>query len=179
MKTGFTTSAMTESKAYRSDLANKGDAEGVGSLRWFGNVLCRWVQNRHTSAITVGDVVYHDFSTDGANFVGIVYDCATGLEGFMAGVVASTSIAADTDGSTDDGGYGWIIIEGYAAAVSMLDAANDIAIGDSLKSGDGLLSVAQDQGIGTAPIYKRTIMALEALASSTGAADKKGYVHCF
>jgi len=147
-----------------------GDVEGVGTLRWIGNKLYRWVQNRHSAALAAGDVVFHTFS-DGADAEKYVRDGATADLGFMAGVVASTAIAVGTsDESYADGGYGWVQVLGYCAAANVLPDTNATpAAGATLYGVDGQVYVNGQAvtAMGTAPIYLKNLMLLEAVTMDT------------
>lgn len=156
------------------DLTNSNtiDIEGVGNVRYEGQALYRWVQNKHGSAVAAGNVVFH-LDTDAATFFQKVYDGLAGDLSYMAGVVVSTSIAANS--------YGWIQIEGYNADIDFFASGGTaIAVGDSLIGVDTKLYVVNGAATGTAPLHVRRIIALEALASSvTLATSKKGIIQCF
>lgn len=163
-KNVFVTGAVTDSKST--------DVEGVGTLRWVGSKLYRWVQNKHTSALALGDVCFHDFS-NAADLLEKVYDGATADLGAMAGVVASTSIAADE--------YGWVQVLGIheTAAVFASETTAKTA-GDVLKGVDAQVYADADVTMGTAPTHPRNLQLLEAVATvTTGAATSaKVYVNC-
>ncbi len=161
--------------------SSSSDLEGVGTLRWIGPSLFRWVRNYHTSALSTSNVVFHK-DGDAANFVERVYDGLTGDLGFMAGVVVSTNdLSADSTGSAGDGGFGWIQVYGYNAAIHMfasVKAANFvIAAGDELLGTNG--GTALIRAI-SAPSWGRHILALEALttAKTSGGQAKKGFINC-
>jgi len=147
------------------------DKNGVGAIMWKQQNAYRWVQNKHGSALTVGQVCFHA-DGDAANFFEKVYDGATGDLSFMAGVVQAASLAADS--------YGWIQIYGYYASISMYASGGTaIAVGDSLKGVNAKTYVVNGAATGTAPVHVRRIIALEALASSvTVATAKKGIIAC-
>lgn len=179
----FVTNAITDSRPYLSSRADLGDVEGIGTLRWVGDKLYRWVQNRHTAALAAGDVVCHTFS-DAANALKYVRDGATADLAFMAGVIASTTIAVGTSGeSYADGGYGWILVKGYyAAAAVLLSQTTAAAAGASMINSDGTLTGIPGTAIamGTDIKYARHLLLLEAVATVTTAAagTAKVYVNC-
>jgi hypothetical protein len=182
----FVTGAVTESRPYRSDLPNYGDVEGVGTLRWVGDKLYQWVQNRHSAALAAGDVVYHSFA-DGADAEKWVSRCTDLNLGYMAGVVASTAIDVGTTTPAvdySDAGYGWIICQGYYPAAAILSSTSTAAAaGATLFGQSGLLTVAPGLGrtvMGTAPLYTRNLLLLEAVTTATTAAagTAKVYVNC-
>jgi len=156
------------------------DAEGVGSVRIEGGHAFRWVENTHTSALTLGDVVFHDLDDAGATLVTEVSRCATADLFLMAGVVMATDGLAAYSSSAKTMRYGWIQIFGYNADINAYASGGTaIVAGDSLKGVNDALYVVHDQNPGVAPIYQRKIMAIEGLASSvTVATTIKGFVHC-
>ena len=171
----FVTKLVTESSAYSATRPDAGDLEGVGTLRWIGDKLYRWVQNRHSAALAANDVVFHTFS-DTSNAEKYVRDGATADLGFMAGVVASTAIAVGTSGASYvDGGYGWIQVLGSNAAVAVLpDGSTAMAAGHSLIGANGTLTAAYGTIMGTAPLHFKGLLLLEACASmQTPAATTK------
>jgi len=181
----FCTGAVTDTSAYDAQRQDYGDLEGVGTLRIVGDKVYRWVQNRHSAALTAGDVVYHTFS-DAANAHKYVRDGATADLGFMAGVVASTTIATDSTGSAGDGGYGWILISGYYAAAAVLPSATTAAAaGATMIGADAVLTAAPGDSVamGTAAKYPRHLLLLEAAATvattAVVATTKKVWVNCW
>lgn len=181
----FVTGAVTESRPYRSDMANLGDVEGVGTLRWVDDKLYRWVQNRDDTALAAGDVVSHLMANAG-NMLKWVTACATADFGTTAGVVASTTIDVGTTTPTvdySDGGYGWIQIKGYCASAAIYLSATTTATAgatmvagtDNVKAAYPGLSVAMS----TAPKYARHLILLETIATATAAASTaKVYINC-
>lgn len=184
----FVTQNITDSKPYVAGRIDKGDVEGVGTLRWVGDKLYRWVQNRDDTALAAGDVVCHKFA-NGADSLKWVNACATADFSYTAGVVASTTIAvgsaAGTDGTAyDDGGYGWVLVEGYyAAAAVLLSQTTAAAAGASMVSATDNVKTATPGvaiAMSTAPKYTRHLLLLEAVATVTTAAagTAKVYVNC-
>ena len=184
-KTLFVSSAVTNSSAYNSSRPDLGDLENVGTLRWIDDKIYRWVQNRNDAALAVGNVVFHSFAA-GADSLKWVIDGATADLGYMAGVVASTSIAVGTTTPTvnySDGGYGWIQILGYNADADVLpDTDSTPAAGATLFGLDGQLYVdgENDTAMGTAPLYTRNLLLLEAVSQDTAQAiaATKVYINC-
>lgn len=149
------------------------DDNGVGEVMEDeeGNKY-RWVYNQHSAALTVGQVCFHTFS-DGEDAHKYVADGATADLAFMAGVVMATSLTSEY--------YGWIQIFGYFESVSMYAyQGTAIAAGGSLKGVNGEAYAVLGAAAGTAPLYRRQIIAMEALASDTPTtvAAKGGFIHC-
>lgn len=147
------------------------DVEGVGTLRWVGDNLYRWVQNAEAAtALTVGQVCCHDIS-DGADMLESVEIPATADLGALAGVVMATSLTAQY--------YGWIQVLGYTASVSVTNTTNvAVAAGDYLKGVNAAAYATRDAA--TQPLYVRNIQVLEAYATHTtpSATFKKGLINC-
>lgn len=147
------------------------DLEGVGSLRYERYGVYRWVQNKNSGDLYVGNVASHSFG-DGANFDEKVYEGVTVNLAAMAGVVMATTF-------TDDY-YGWIQVFGYAPSV-LMHAYNTtvIAAGGVLLPVDGEVHASLSTPMDDDIRYVRHIISLEALASTiTIATLKKGFVHC-
>lgn len=182
-KTLFVTGAITDSSAYNATRHDNGDLEGVGTMRWVGNKLYMWVQNRHSAALAAGDVVFHTYSdtTDARKWV---RDGATADLGFMAGVVVSTAIAVgDTTPTVNysNGGYGWIMILGeYATVATLQDGTTAIAAGHVGYGANAALTLTWGTAMGVVPVYTRHMMFLEALASAEtpAAGTSKCWVSC-
>jgi hypothetical protein len=149
------------------------DLEGVGTIRTDqGGRAYKWVQNKHTAALTVGQAAFHSFA-NGAAFDNLVYDGATADLGAMAGIVMAASLAVDS--------YGWVQALGYNASVAVIayQAATALAAGGWLIGTDSLATLTKGVAMGTAPSYKRGVIALEGLASTINTATAiKGYVYC-
>ena len=183
-KTLFVSGAVTKSSAYNASRPDLGDLENVGTLRWIDDKIYRWVQNRNDAALAVNDVVFHTFS-DGEDSLKYVRDGATADLAYMAGIVASTSIAIGTSGNSyADGGYGWIQIYGYNAAAKVLPDTNSTpAAGATLFGLDGTLYVdgENDIAMNTPPNHSRTLLLLEAVTMDTTSTvtTAKVFVCCF
>jgi hypothetical protein len=185
----FVTNAVTEDRPYLDPATynrqDAGDVEGVGTLRWVGDKLYRWVQNRHTAALAAGDVVNHNFA-NAADAFKWVTDGATADLALMAGVVASTKIDVGTTAPSvdySDGGYGWVLVKGYyAAAAVLLSQTTAAAAGASMINSDGTLTGIPGTAIamGTDIKYARHLLLLEAVATVTTAAagTAKVYANC-
>ena len=150
------------------------DLEGVGTLRWSGENCYRWVQNKHSAAVTVGQVVFHTF-TDGRDALQKVRDGATADLGFMAGIVMGASVAADS--------YGWIQVLGINETASVLGDTNAAPNGGDFLIGVNAQLYASGQApvaMGTAPTYSRGLLLVETLTSMTTAAATavNVYVQC-
>jgi len=174
----FATGSITDSAPYRSDRADKGDLEGVGTLRWVGDKLYRWVQNTHNAALSAGDSVYHAMA-DGDDMFKYVEDGLAETAGVLGGVVASTSIAAASSDGGSDGGFGWIQVLGYNGEVLVTNTTNvTIAAGDYLQGVSGQTYLTRDGA--NQPKYTRNIKILETFAVSTqpAAAKKKCLINC-
>ena len=86
------------------------DLEGEGQLRREGATWYRWVQNKIGSAVAAGDLVCYD-PGQGSDYYGKVYQPTTALMNHLAGVCVS---------AIPDDGWGWILVEGYAATIQIL-----------------------------------------------------------
>jgi hypothetical protein len=155
------------------------DVEGVGSIRIEADgKMYRWVKNTSTTITpAAGDAVFHDYS-EGADAMKSVIVAATADLGFLAGIVASTTIAANT--GTNPKCYGWIQIFGYALANILGDKTTAFAAGHHVKGVDANVYLVFGTALGTAPLYRRSVMLLDALATMTTAATTfvKGFIHC-
>ena len=164
-KTLFVTKSVTQS----SDK----DLEGVGSIRWVGDNCYRWVKNDEASvALTVGQPVCH-VASEKSDLTKSVKLPLTANLGLLAGIVASTSIAA--------GHFGWIQIFGVHNSVIVTATTNvAVAAGGSLKGVNGQAYLTLDKAMGTAPSHKNTVLALEAVATMTTPATSAiaGFVSC-
>jgi hypothetical protein len=98
----FKTSSVLESST--------SDLEGVGTVRQVGDSFYRWVKNDETTtALSQYDVCCHQVTNEATMLRSVKVPATADLYA-LAGVVASTSIAA--------GSYGWICIKGpYSARV--------------------------------------------------------------
>ena len=137
------------------------DLEGVGTLRWDGANVYRWVYNATGSATVVGEVVFHDMSEKPTSeLVESIYAAATLDLGMMAGVCMSICASLS---------YCWIQIFGVCTSVIVIENASAItAIGDYLKGVDGEVHVIRDAA--AQPQYSRNIQALVVNTSSTSTA---------
>ena len=157
----FVTSAVTETKAT--------DVEGVGTLRWVGDKLYRWIKNESGAALSAGQVVFHDATNDTTDLYHNVQKCTTVELAFMAGVVASTTIASNE--------FGWIQVFGECVSVSCIAQTGTAGVvGDYLI---GVVNQVYAHRGATSPAYLRNLQLLEAIASGTTAtAYKKCIVNC-
>ncbi len=176
----FVTQAVTESSAYSTTRADRGDLEQVGTLRWVDDRCYRWVQNLHTSAMTIGMVACHDYGEVADALKSIILPQTTDLS-FMAGIVASTTIAADSTGSAGDGGFGWIQVLGYHATASILRGETTaIAAGDYLIAVTDATYLDVEAAAAVTPDYTRNCQVAVAVATATTAAAYTGgvYINC-
>jgi len=147
------------------------DEEGVGNLRFDGQNIYRYVQNKHT-ALTVGQICFY-LDTNTVDFLKKVYDGLTGDLSYMAGVVLAASFTAEY--------FGWIQVHGINTQVAALATSGDTAIvvGDALIGANGSANAFHGTATGTAPLHVRRIIALEAVATSTTVATAiHGLVQC-
>jgi hypothetical protein len=80
------------------------DFEGVGTLRFEGDKVYKWVQFSGTTAVTAGKMVCYNL-TAGANLYGVVVD---GANSNLGAGIAQVSIGTGTVY------YGWIQVQGFA-----------------------------------------------------------------
>lgn len=154
----FRTKEITETKT-----ATEGDVEGVGTLRWVGDFLYRWVKNDEDAVLVVGQPVMYD-ATSTADLFESVVDSATGEAedvAFMAGIAVSAIPTL---------GFGWILIDGiYEEAVVDEPGTATIAVGDILICSASADYLGEAVSIGTAATYPRHAVAMEAVATATAA----------
>lgn len=147
------------------------DVETVGTLRWDGEKCYRWVYNSGSTDFVAGNVAFHDLS-DGAAFTSYVDAAATADLCAMAGVVM---------GALTHGYYGWIQVLGYTAAFGVTNEKTTPTVaGASFIGINGAVYCTAGAVIGTAPLYARHIIGLDAVATVTtpAATTIKGYVQC-
>ncbi len=154
------------------------DVEGVGTLRYEsdGNIY-RWVKNKG-SALTAKAPCCYDVSD-----VGSIALYQTALIPATADLMMAAGIAVTAIGASGAVCYGWVLAEGYFQDARVLTPAtggNDIEVGSELIAGDGLTTLGYQGNAGTAPIYSNHFIALEAVATATGAAvtSTDVYVSC-
>ena len=156
------------------------DLEGVGSIRIEADgKMYRWVKNTSTSVTFVaGDAAFHAL-TDLGDAPKQIGQCATADLGFMAGITASTTIAAST--GTNPKIYGWIQIFGYCSSINVLGHKTSLmTVGHSMMGVNAVGYLAYGLAMGTAALYRRLVilqsnMALMTTPVSTFVA---GYIHC-
>jgi hypothetical protein len=141
----------------------------------------RWVQNKDASnALALGQIAFHKFS-DGADADKYVYQCLAANLAYMAGIVVGTDgLAAYTATSKC---FGWVQIFGYTPTISIANASGTAyAAGASCIGVDQASYLTWGAASGTAPLYKRQVILMEAVATVTTtlitAVAKKGFVSC-
>ena len=138
----------------------------LGRIRQEGAKFYKLVKNNTASAFVVGDVTFiNSPALDSTQASAIA--CTTALLGCMAGVAISAIPAAQ---------YGWILIEGYYATVH-IEGTTDIVIYDWLIGSNGQVYAVKGQTLGTAPAYRKGIIALLGYTTN-GESTVAGYVHC-
>lgn len=133
------------------------DLEGVGTLRWVGDRLFRWVNNATGTDTVVGEVVCHDMSAnpDSGLFEKIYKSVSNDLS-MMAGVCMSI---------ITDAKFGWIQVFGHCTSALVLeDTGTTTVIGDYLKAVNNDVVATLDST--SQPLYTRNLQALEALTST-------------
>jgi len=144
------------------------DVEGVGSLRWEGSKLYRWVQNSTGEALVVGALVCYDPANVGA-YHEKVEKPVTAFINNLAGV-AMSAIPSDE--------YGWIIIFGQTDAVQIKVTDTAYAVGHQIKAITGqFYGIVHSASLATAalPSY---IHVQESQATGDATTNKAGFVHC-
>ncbi len=149
------------------------DVETIGTFRWVGNNVYKWVHNGEAStALPKGTLCCHEIALAETTTPQTVLKPATADLMLLAGVVmAATSLTADF--------YGWIQVLGYNVSVSVTNTTDAaIVAGDYLLGVDSNFFGTLDAS--TQPAYIRNIQILEAFATAQtpAAAWKKGYVNC-
>jgi hypothetical protein len=122
-----------------------------------------------TAAVTVGQVVAFDYTTD-ADGVGVTRP-TTALLPLVAGVVAQPSIAA--------GDYGLIQVYGHNTD-ALVEGATDVAVGDQLAAQNASFSLVKCAvtGISAANDYVATFFVAGQAYTTTAAAAKKVFIRC-
>lgn len=155
------------------------DVEGVGVLRQEvdGNTY-RWVKNAESAALTAKQPVCYDVSD-----VGSFALFQTVMTPVSADLMLAAGMAVTAIGASGALCYGWILAKGYAKDSLVLTPAtgdDDIEVGSEVVAVNGETYLAYQADAGAAPIYSNHFIALEAVASATGAAvvAKDVYVKC-
>ena len=145
----FQTSTITETAST--------DKEGIGTLRWVGHNLYRWVKNVDGVDFVAGDAACHD-AGDIVDLLKNISVPATADLGLLAGIVQAVM-------DDDAAAYGWIQVLGTYSGV-VFTVTTDIAYveGDYLKGANGSSQLVLDAG--TQPLYSRNIQVLEAMATA-------------
>ena len=146
------------------------DVEGVGSLRWEGSKLYRWVQNSTGEALVVGALVCYDPANAGA-YHEKVEKPATAYIYNLAGV-AMSAMPSDE--------YGWILIFGQTDAVQVWATNVNYGVGHTMKAKNGVFYAIETSASLPAAALPGYIQLQEA-RDSTGPdtnVDLAGFVHC-
>lgn len=156
------------------------DTNGVGVLREdeVGN-LYRWVKNVDTTALLTGQPVVWDSAANvgtSAYFSDVTLPVTAEL--MNAAGICVTGIAA-SGGSH----FGWVQVWGIAKDARILTPATggaDIEEGSELITANTGLNLVYQGDAGTAPIYASNFVALEVVATATGAAvvTKDVFIRC-
>lgn len=148
------------------------DKEGVGVIRWDGQKAYRYVQNTFGSALTVGQVGFHDYSDDDEFFHKIDEAASVDL-GAMGGVVVAASLTTLY--------FGWIQVLGYTASFAVTNQKTTAtAAGATFKGIDSQAYLTLGAAMGTASLYPRHIMSVEAVGTVTtpAATSIAGIIAC-
>jgi len=155
------------------------DVEGVGRLR-FGDdgQVDMWTKNRNATAFTAKQPVCFDAGNVGTSALFKSVNSPVAADLMLAAGIAITAI-----GASGGNCYGWVRRRGYfqdARVVTPATGGNDIEIGSELVCADGTTTLAYQGNAGSAPIYSNHFVALETVATATGAAvvSKDVYVKC-
>jgi len=109
------------------------DVEGLGTIRFEGNKVYKWVQyNEEAAAVdgVAGEVAYYD-AIDGYKLHQVTSDL-TASSSIGAGVLQAIMSEAE---------YGWIQIKGFATLSIALTVATDDSPYTPTGSGDGTLDI--------------------------------------
>ena len=135
------------------------DLEGVGTLRWEGGKLYRWIQNAESAnAWTVGGAVGHVL-TNATTFL------TTGIVPATANLSVAAGLAVSAVPATY---YGWVLVLGAyttCLAVNTTDVA--IVIGDNLKMVNAVTYFARDTAYTAAATYRKHFRALSGVTTHT------------
>jgi hypothetical protein len=157
------------------------DVEGVGTLRCEQDggltKIFEWTKNRNATAFTAKQPVCFDADQAGSAAILQKVNSPVTADLMLAAGIAVTAIAASGGNC-----YGWVQREGYFQDARVrTPATNDIEIGSELVAADGATTLEYQGNAGTAPIYSKHFIALEAVATdSTGTAvvSKDVYISC-
>jgi hypothetical protein len=167
----YTTKTVLESSAY--------DLEGTGCLRAVGDKIYRWVKNASTTtAFAAGEVACHSVAVlaSDAGLKEITVPATADL-GFMAGIVASTTIAASS--GTLPKIYGWVQVLGYYGTAAIAIQTATIAAGAKLIGADSVKTLTLGTTVGGAAcIYPRGAILLASAPINTVASTNAVYVTC-
>lgn len=139
----FSTALVTETAIF--------DREGIGTLRWVGNKMYRWVRNIDEATFAAGALVCHDLD-DEVDLLKNVSAVAAADLGVLAGVVQASIVLTDL--------YFWIQVLGTYDGVLVTDTTDvTITAGDYLKGVSGQAYGILDSV--TQPAYSRNIQIIE------------------
>lgn len=155
----FVTKSVTETKGT--------DVEGVGTLRWVGSNLYRWVKNDNDgNALSQGEVVCYDIANaDEDIFTAVDNEDSDSSElKLLAGVVASTSIAVDE--------YGWIQVLGvntHCIFTNPDQTTRTFDAGEYVRPdvSDAYINLKDGTAEGSQPAYAKHIQLLEEVELTT------------
>ena len=162
------------------------DKEGLGRIRWEDDKCYRWVYNNNTTVSqAVASVVCHLYSNGAVSNQSVDVPATANL-GYVAGVVCSPlGLAANTGAGALS--YGWVqcyglVTTGDSHAVSITPVNTQTTAapvgGAALKAVNTQVYLANDQTMGTAPSYKRTIMCLDSITAGTTLVKANVFVMC-
>lgn len=138
----------------------------LGMLRFEDGNVYKLCKNGSGGTLSAGDVVFGGSDLTET----IVTKAASDYLSAMVGVVVPATVPVDH--------YFWVQIYGYNAEILTIGHAS-LLTGDALKGVISQLYVERSTAMGVAPIYGRFIEAKEAYTTTSVAALKKGFIHCF
>lgn len=155
------------------------DVEGVGVLRYDedGNIY-RWEKNRNATAWTAKQPVCYDAGNVGTSALFKSANSPVAADLMLAAGIAMAAVEASGSDC-----YGWVQVQGYCADARVITPAtgdDDIEIGSELVAVNAQTYLTYQGNAGAVPIYSSHFLALEAVATATGAAvvAKDVYVKC-
>lgn len=152
------------------------DVEGVGRIRWEGDLCYRWIKNNASADIAANSLVCHTL-TGGSTSLQNGETPATADLSYLGGVAIST-----IKSTTGTNCYGWIQVLGMNSSVAVTPtnatATSTALAGASLLAVNAAVYATVGAAVGTAPIYRRTIILLDTVPGSTAAQTCNVYISC-
>ena len=152
------------------------DVEGVGRTRWEDDKCYRWIKNVGATDIAANSLVTHVLAA-GSTSLQNGQTPATADLSYLGGVAVTT-----IKSTTGTYAYGWIQVLGHNGSVAVTPtngtATSTALAGATLLAVNGAAYATVGSAVGTAPIYTRTIVLLDAVPGSTAAQTCNVLIRC-